>query len=54
MDSVAVILAVFGSLHGLIDHAVSLPACIKGFYVTLLHQVRMCFCGHCNPRQAEF
>jgi len=54
VDGVAVILAVFGLLHGLIHHTVNFPVRIKGFYVIPLHQVRMCFCARWDPCQAGF
>jgi len=54
VDSVAVKFTVSGLLHGLIHHALGFPAHIKVCYVTLLHQVRICFCAHCDPYQAGF
>ena len=54
MDGVAVTFAVFGSLRGLIDHAVGFPARVEECYVAPLHRVRTCFCARCDPRQAGF
>jgi len=54
VDGFAVILAVLGSLHGLIHLGVSFPAHIKGFYITPLHQVRMCFCARWDLCQVGF
>jgi len=54
MDSVAVTFAVFGLSLGLIHLAVGFPARNKRCYVTLLQQVRPCFCARFDPRQAGF